>query len=1698
MAKDVELVIRAKDAATKAIDSIKDALKDLTGVQEDVGKSASKTDSLLGDLGRQLGALVSEAKGLSALGKVASEIDRAGKAVSNLEGDVRKSAQEFAKLARESEIAKRTADQLRGQLDAERKALKDNSAERKVASDQLRAANKEVERAERAQEALNRAIEKAPVQRQTKGVGVEAGAPQTSAVASAGVFTQAALTAAKNEQAQLTAIVASFNAEIQRSKQAISDFQTQIGVAAEQERKLSRETEKAATSVAKGREDLSKSRSVLQEISTVADKATTVFGDLAKSEDKIAEASARMAAEIARTKAQIDTLSAAKPATAVTGDRRAALESRRDFLAAQAEVKRLAEEMRAAQSPTVEMGAALGRAQANARLAAQAYDENRAATARLKNEQGSLSAFLQRTATEQQKSANAFVQSQAAMARGNQQVATAAASTTAALAPIAPAARAASDGLQSASVGGNNFRNALTSIYGEGRQTLSFMQRLRSEVLSLVSAYIGLYGAAQQISNILGAFRTLEGAQSRLGVAFAGDTGKVGKELQFITVQAQRLGVSFGDLSDQYSKFAIAASAANFSADATRKVFLSVAEAGRVNKLSTEQLNGVFLALTQMISKGKVSAEELRGQLGERLAGAFNIFADAVGVSTAELDKMLQHGEVIANQGTLLKFADQLDKRFGPQLTESLRGTTAELGRFQDNIFQAQLRIAQGGFIDGFTDALRKLNEYFQSRDGRDFFLSIGAALGNFATALATVPKYFNEIATAITILIGLKLGSYLTTVATSLVASTRSIASANAGMFTWAGTVTAVNGRLAALSGTIATTSTSIAALTARTAAATSGLSIIRTGLLGLQAVTGVVAGAFRLLWTAIGGLPGVIMTGVALAIGSWVTRISDATSALDEHKRQMDIVLAKYDEAKGKAVDWAAGVRGVTVSQAEDNLGKLVDSYNQKFDQLNSKAAAVRNILSAFNNGPASRRGMAGAGNLADLQKLIDALDSLGKKQTTIEQFKKTLDEVARSTKNANLKTLAVDLQNTITAADDKGASFADLADAVGKAEARLRLLKGEATEADKALLGLKSSAAGSFDKQIIADAKAFSEALTEINKLVPSISDEMKRLSEIEALDKQYKSALNLARTMGQVNAATEAYNAALKGINDNYNSRAINNDVSGSGNLVDKIVGIESSGDPNAKNPKSTATGLGQFIEKTWIDLFKKYFPDRAESMSREAVLELRKSEKISRDMIALYAKENADVLQSAGVAVNQAALYLAHFLGPQGAVKVLQAPKGTKTEDVLGADQINANKSILQGKTTEEVVKWAERKVGLSKEEVTLQKDVAELQSKQAEKAKTYNDDLETRLKLKADENANEGRLSKEGFVQQQLAEEQKKARAAEVTLTDEQIQRIKELAAKEWEITNAKREGKTAQQEANTATTEAAALAAQRVELQKQFNLAQKGGDSDAAAALQTRLTETNAKLQEAIEKARQMWTAIGGPEADAALVKLDTLKLKADASTNSVNLLGLSSKQIGDLAGRFADGLVGAFDEFAKAVANGENALQALGKAFLKFAAEFLLEIAKMILKQQILNMLQSFSKAFNLGLPIPGVASAHTGGVVGSGLVGMGNMRRSVDPSIFAGAIRYHTGGVAGLRPDEVPTILRKGEEVLTQDDPRHRQNGGAAGQPSSGPAASIRNILVLDEESATKWLGGSAGEQVTIGHIKNNSATIKRLLG
>jgi murein DD-endopeptidase MepM/ murein hydrolase activator NlpD len=145
------------------------------------------------------------------------------------------------------------------------------------------------------------------------------------------------------------------------------------------------------------------------------------------------------------------------------------------------------------------------------------------------------------------------------------------------------------------------------------------------------------------------------------------------------------------------------------------------------------------------------------------------------------------------------------------------------------------------------------------------------------------------------------------------------------------------------------------------------------------------------------------------------------------------------------------------------------------------------------------------------------------------------------------------------------------------------------------------------------------------------------------------------------------------------------------------LVDRIIRVESGGSATAKNPLSSATGLGQFIDSTWIRMINTYRPDLARSLSRAEVLALRFDATISREMVRRLAQEGEAYLRARGHEITAGRLYLCHFLGMQGASTVLSAGEDQELAVVLGQSVISAN-PFLTGKTVSYVKSWAEAKM----------------------------------------------------------------------------------------------------------------------------------------------------------------------------------------------------------------------------------------------------------------------------------------------------------------------------------------------------------------------------------------------------------------
>lgn len=146
------------------------------------------------------------------------------------------------------------------------------------------------------------------------------------------------------------------------------------------------------------------------------------------------------------------------------------------------------------------------------------------------------------------------------------------------------------------------------------------------------------------------------------------------------------------------------------------------------------------------------------------------------------------------------------------------------------------------------------------------------------------------------------------------------------------------------------------------------------------------------------------------------------------------------------------------------------------------------------------------------------------------------------------------------------------------------------------------------------------------------------------------------------------------------------------------LVDHIIGAESGGNPNARNPRSSAAGLGQFIDSTWVSMLAKHRPDLVAGKSPGELLALKSDPQLSRDMTAAYAADNAGILSKAGLPVTPGSTYLAHFAGPQGAVGILNADPSMPVSSILTPGAVKAN-PFLQGMTAADLRAWADRKVG---------------------------------------------------------------------------------------------------------------------------------------------------------------------------------------------------------------------------------------------------------------------------------------------------------------------------------------------------------------------------------------------------------------
>lgn len=155
-------------------------------------------------------------------------------------------------------------------------------------------------------------------------------------------------------------------------------------------------------------------------------------------------------------------------------------------------------------------------------------------------------------------------------------------------------------------------------------------------------------------------------ALNKYRIALAGvskDQDDYNESIKAVSGFSKQFLLPLSQTTEQYTRLKASIIGAGLSTKETNVVFRGISAAIIGTGGNAEKLNAALNATSQVFSKGKVSAEELRQQIGERLPGAFTIFAQSLNKTPAELDKALEDGKVTL--ADFLKFSEELFKRYG-------------------------------------------------------------------------------------------------------------------------------------------------------------------------------------------------------------------------------------------------------------------------------------------------------------------------------------------------------------------------------------------------------------------------------------------------------------------------------------------------------------------------------------------------------------------------------------------------------------------------------------------------------------------------------------------------------------------------------------------------------------------------------------------------------------------------------------------------------------------------------------------------------------------------------------------------------------------------------------------------------------------------------------------------------------------------
>jgi tape measure domain-containing protein len=421
------------------------------------------------------------------------------------------------------------------------------------------------------------------------------------------------------------------------------------------------------------------------------------------------------------------------------------------------------------------------------------------------------------------------------------------------------------------------------------------------------------------------------------------DVAEYENALAFIDKTSRNLAIPQDVLNKQFTQLSASVIGAGGDINLAQEAFIGIAAGIRGTGGSLADMEGALRATAQVFSKGKVSAEELRQQIGERLPGAFTLFAKSMGKTPQELDKMLEQGQVTLND--FMGFVRTLSGEYGASASEIAASSQAAGDRLATSM--SRMREAVGR-------ELQPLGAQFQE--------ILANAVADNEGNLVALAKAFSQAAQAIGSFIE-KYGGLIASLGSTvlLFAGTTMAVKAIAVAFASIGPAIATASlAVAQYGGVMATLKLAIAGLGGPITLVVAGLALLAKGVYDTNEI-------FRNFVDNVGGILASdfknAVEGMAEDAGSSANSIQTAYEDLAEKLKPIGSSIEQFFE----------DVFGSISDDGKSSASNVDSAFTTAFDNILSQGAAAFRGLSAlignwWNSLPAPIRNILG-GNTASI---------------------------------------------------------------------------------------------------------------------------------------------------------------------------------------------------------------------------------------------------------------------------------------------------------------------------------------------------------------------------------------------------------------------------------------------------------------------------------------------------------------------------------------------------------------------------------------------------------------------------------------------------------------------------------------------------------------------------------------------------------